>query len=38
MKSVLPYFTPTEVILLDDDIAFLESAELNIALSVSLES
>lgn len=30
MKSVLPYFMPTEVVLLDDDITFLESTELHL--------
>ncbi|KAB2836174.1 MAG: response regulator [Caedimonadaceae bacterium] len=31
MKSILPYFIPTEVILIDDDITFLESTELHLA-------
>ena len=31
MKSVLPYFTPTEVVLIDDDIPFLEAIELHLA-------
>ncbi|MBX9697581.1 MAG: response regulator, partial [Alphaproteobacteria bacterium] len=39
MKSVLPYFTPAEVILVDDDIAFLESAELHLtSLNVTLKA
>ncbi|KAB2836909.1 MAG: response regulator [Caedimonadaceae bacterium] len=39
MKSVLSYFTPTEVVLLDDDIIFLESTELHLtALNVILKA
>ncbi len=39
MKSVLPYFTPTEVVLIDDDITFLESTELHLtALIVTLKT
>ncbi|MGN6670217.1 MAG: response regulator [Candidatus Nucleicultricaceae bacterium] len=39
MKSVLPYFTSTEVVLIDDDITFLESTELHLTtLNVTLKT
>ncbi|MBX9696940.1 MAG: hypothetical protein K2X53_02540, partial [Alphaproteobacteria bacterium] len=39
MKSVLPFFSPTEIVLIDDDQTILETIELNLAsLNITLKS